>query len=148
MISRGFLLVRLWPGMVRPATRRAAQAAIVVLVCLAILGFGRRSADSFQDTPLFAFSLVGNPADVSTETKPGFVLEGGGTDIDDSFTWMIDRSGGGDFVVIRTSGTDAYNPYIQAMTTPEGRRADSVSTLVFRDRAASFNPFVLDTLPC
>lgn len=37
---------------------------------------------------------------------------GGGTDVDAAFKWMIERSGGGNFVVIRTAGTDAYNPYI------------------------------------
>jgi cyanophycinase len=44
---------------------------------------------------------------VVTPTLLGLVLEGGGTDIDESYRWMIERSGGGDFLVIRTSGTDA-----------------------------------------
>ncbi|HEU5115076.1 MAG TPA: cyanophycinase [Isosphaeraceae bacterium] len=121
-------------------------AAIVGLTALAAFEFWHRPADRYRETSRFTFSLAGNPVDVDTETRPGFVLEGGGTDIDDSFSWMIDRSGGGDFVVIRTSGTDAYNPYILGMTSPEGRCADSVSTLVFREREASFDPFVIDTL--
>src|SRR5436305_1739312 len=75
----------------------------------------------------YRYNVVGNRADVRTPTRPGLVLEGGGPDIDESFRWMIERSGGGDFLVIRTSGTDAYNDYIHAMSTPAGTRPDSVA---------------------
>jgi cyanophycinase-like exopeptidase len=40
---------------------------------------------------------------------------GGGTDVDAAFTWMINKSGGGDFVVIRATGTNAYNSYIYGL---------------------------------
>jgi cyanophycinase len=56
--------------------------------------------------------LTGNAADVSTTTSGGTVLMGGSTDVDEAFRWMIQKSGGGDFVVIRASGADGYNPYI------------------------------------
>jgi cyanophycinase len=56
--------------------------------------------------------IVGNPADVVTPTDRLAVLHGGGTDIDDIFVRMGAAAGGGDFVVLRASGTDAYNPYI------------------------------------
>ena len=59
---------------------------------------------------------------------------------------MIDRSGGGDFLVIRTSGTDAYNNDVFDLTTPDGLRADSVATLIVTSRAASFDPFVVRTI--
>lgn len=126
--------------------RSMGLAALILIVGLFLVALGPPSADRYRETESFTFSLVGNPTDVATETRPGFVLEGGGTDIDDSFKWMIDRSGGGDFVVIRTSGTDAYNPYILEMTSDEGRRADSVSTLILRKRSASFDPFVIATI--
>ena len=71
-------------------------------------------------TPLYAAAnktgyqsfIVGNPADAqqSPNLSPGLVLMGGGTDVDAAFQWMCQRAGGGDFVVIRTTGTDAYNP--------------------------------------
>ena len=35
--------------------------------------------------------------------------------MDAAFAWMIARAGGGDFLVLRTTGTDAYDPYIYAM---------------------------------
>jgi cyanophycinase-like exopeptidase len=48
---------------------------------------------------------------------PSFVLMGGGPDVDSAFRWLIQRAGigpgtGGRFVVIRATGTEAYNPYI------------------------------------
>jgi cyanophycinase len=94
----------------------------------------------------YEYYLVGNPADVSPPTRPGIVLEGGGTDIDESFRWMIDRSGGGDFLVLRTSGTDAYNDDVFDLVATSGRCADSVATLIVSTRAASFDPFVVATI--
>jgi len=60
---------------------------------------------------------------VVKQTRSGLVLQGGGTDIDESFQWMIERSGG----AISSSsalGTDAYNTDIYAMTAANGLRAD------------------------
>jgi len=44
------------------------------------------------------------------------VLMGGGPDVDEAYRWMIQQAGitkatGGRLVVIRTTGTDAYDPY-------------------------------------
>ena len=105
-----------------------------------LLGFRQRSGGLPQ------YLLVGNAADVRTPTRAGLVLEGGGTDIDEAFEWMIERSGGGDFVVLRTSGTDAYNDYIFDMTAPGGRRADSVATLIVTTPSAAYDPFVIQAI--
>lgn len=70
---------------------------------------------------------------------PALVLMGGGPDVDAAFKWMIQKSGGGNFVVIRATGTDAYNPYIYAMG---GVR--SVETLIIPSRTAASDPFVLE----
>ncbi len=56
--------------------------------------------------------------------------------------WMIDRSGSGDFVVIRASGTDAYNPYIYA----ELGGVDSCETIILQKKSASYDPFVLEKI--
>ncbi|HND47175.1 MAG TPA: cyanophycinase, partial [Anaerolineales bacterium] len=64
-----------------------------------------------------------------------------GTDVDAAFQWMINKSGGGDFVVIRASGTDAYNPYIYGLGT-----VDSVETLIITSRTGASDPFVLDKI--
>jgi cyanophycinase-like exopeptidase len=60
-------------------------------------------------------TITGDPADVSRTTTGGTCLMGGGTDVDAAFRWMIDKSGGGDFVVIRTDNSMGYNDYIYAM---------------------------------
>jgi cyanophycinase-like exopeptidase len=89
----------------------------------------------------YSYSVVGNPADVVTATSGLLVLQGGGTDVDENFVRMGARSGGGDFVVIRASGTNAYNPYIYSLCS-----CDSVATIVFKNRKAAFQPFVIDTI--
>ena len=85
--------------------------------------------------------LTGSAADVTTPTKGGLQLEGGGTDIDDAFRWLIAHSGGGNIVVIRASGADGYNPYVVKL----GHVA-SVESIVFKSRDASFDKHVLRAL--
>jgi cyanophycinase len=82
--------------------------------------------------------LTGNAADAAGETTLGIGLMGGGTDVDALFTWMSDRAGGGDLVVIRASGADGYNQYVFDLGD-----FDSVETLVLLNRSASFEPDVL-----
>jgi cyanophycinase len=85
--------------------------------------------------------IVGNRADVVTPTRGLLVLQGGGTDVDRNYVAMGERAGGGDFVVLRASGGKDYNQYIYDLC-----RCDSVATLVFEDRLASYDPFVLATV--
>jgi cyanophycinase len=91
--------------------------------------------------PGYQYHVVGNAADVVTATSGLLVLQGGGTDVDENFVRMGARAGGGDFVVIRASGTDAYNPYIYELCS-----CDSVATIVFKNRNAAFDPFVVETI--
>ena len=90
----------------------------------------------------FSYFRVGNPNDITTSTTPGTVLMGGGTDVDAAFQWMCQRSGNGDFLVIRATGTDAYNPYIQQLCPNE----NSVATLIIPNRTAANDPFVISTI--
>ncbi|MGB9893413.1 MAG: cyanophycinase [Candidatus Saccharicenans sp.] len=64
---------------------------------------------------------------------------GGGSDVDDAFRWMIQKSGGGDFVVIRASGSAAYNSYISNLG-----QIDSVETLIVNSRLGASDQFVVD----
>lgn len=99
---------------------------------------------SCLSVPLFAakknysYYAVGSQSDVVTTTTAGTVLMGGGTDVDAAFQWMISKSGGGDFVVIRATGTDAYNPYIFGLGT-----VNSVETLIIPSVAGANDPFVV-----
>jgi cyanophycinase-like exopeptidase len=69
------------------------------------------------------------------------MLMGGGKDIDAAFQWMCDRSGGGDFLVLRASGTDAYNPYIRDLC-----KLNSVATLVIPSREAANEKVVAERI--
>lgn len=88
-----------------------------------------------------SLGLVGDERDVITTTIGGTVLVGGGTDVDEIFQWMINKAGGGDFVVIRASGTNAYNDYIYGLAT-----VNSVETLLINSRALANDPDVERTI--
>ncbi len=62
---------------------------------------------------------------------------GGGKDLDEAFRWLCDRAGGGDLLVLRATGDDDYNPYIQRLC-----HLNSVATLVIPDRGAAEDPAV------
>ncbi|WP_231463934.1 cyanophycinase [Pedobacter sp. Leaf132] len=84
-----------------------------------------------------SIGLVGDSSNVVKATNGGMVLMGGGTDVDAAFKWMIDRSGGGDVVILRASGTDAYNPYINGLGT-----VNSVETLLINTKELANNDSV------
>jgi len=103
------------------------------------------------------------PVNVADPLEPSLVLVGGGTDVDASFRWMIDRAGirtgtGGRIVVIRASGEDGYNEYLYYSNGDNGTSLNglvddwvggaalglsSVETLVIPDRASANDPAVL-----
>ncbi len=89
----------------------------------------------------YKYYVIGNSGDVVRSTSPGIVLMGGGPDVDDAFRWMISRSGGGDFVVIRCSGADGYNSYIYNLGD-----VDSVETIVITSRKDARKSFVVDKI--
>src|SRR6266566_9686882 len=94
--------------------------------------------------PGYESFLVGNPADAPQPPglSAGLVLMGGGLDVDAAFQWMCQRAGGGDFVVIRTSGTDAYNPYIQQLCP----QVASVETLIITTVTGANSQYVRDQI--
>src|SRR5581483_9678143 len=116
--------------------RKVCSTLAAALCVLSINGAAARSSESGFD-----YFVTGDPADVVKPTAGGLLLVGGGKDIDAAFAWLIKQSGGGDVVVIRASGTDAYNPYIYGLG-----KVNSVETIVFKSRAAAGDPFVLDKI--
>lgn len=90
------------------------------------------------------YFLTGSAADAAPAAPPATasaVLMGGGSDVDEAMRWMVAKSGGGDFVVLRASGSDGYNAYLYAMGG-----LDSVETLVVKTRQAASDPFVVDRI--
>lgn len=84
-----------------------------------------------------SIGLVGDAADVTRTTAGGTVLMGGGPDVDAAVRWMISKSGGGDFLVLRATGTDAYNSYIYGLGG-----VNSVETLLINSRTLANDPQV------
>ena len=126
MLTRSFVAVSL----------RVARNVLVASALVAAL------ASSVQAAPKQGYQafIVGNPADAQPASglSPGLVLMGGGTDVDAAFQWMCQQAGGGDFVVIRTTGTDAYNPYIQGLCP----QMDSVETIIITSVAGANSAYV------
>jgi len=85
----------------------------------------------------YTYVRIGSQQDVATTPSSGFALMGGGKDLDEAFQWMCTRANGGDFLVLRAAGDDAYNPYLQSLC-----RLNSVATLIIPTREASNNAAV------
>jgi cyanophycinase len=130
----------------RPAIRfvsgvvewRTMTRATLALLASGLLTLGGQQSAT---PPKYDDFVLGSRTDVSPKTRGGLVLAGGGTDQPAAFEWLIDHAGGGDIVIIRASGTDAYNPFIAKLG-----KTNSVETIVFRDRAAAADPAVLERL--
>ncbi|RZK52984.1 MAG: cyanophycinase [Pedobacter sp.] len=112
----------------------------LVISCLSAMGCGK-STDTPAPTPNppvvvtptnkrpGSIGIVGDTSNVVKTVTGGLVLMGGGADVDAAFKWMIERSGGGDVVILRASGTDAYNPYVNSLGT-----VNSVETLLINSK--------------
>jgi len=102
-----------------------------------LLGFAVALAASAQTAASYKYFRMGSRADKPATTQPGFALMGGGDDLDEAFTWLCKRAGGGDFIVLRAHGDDEYNSYIAGLC-----KLNSVATVILPDRTAAEDPFV------
>lgn len=84
-----------------------------------------------------SIGITGDPMDVTVPTVAGLVLVGGSTDVDAAIAWMIERSTGGDFVIIRSGGSTGYNDYIYSLG-----KVNSVETLLIDSREKALRPEV------
>ncbi len=100
-----------------------------------LLGAAQGNAKGKIKLP-YSYAVTGNAVDVSIQLPAqsgGLALVGGGTDIDEVFRWMGAKANGGDFLVLRASGTNAYNSYIDRLVPS----LDSVATLIVPDGIAA-----------
>ncbi len=81
-----------------------------------------------------SIGIVGDTSNVVKTVNGGMVLMGGGADVDGAFKWMIDRSGGGDVVIIRTDDRIGYNDYVNKLGA-----VNSVETLLINSRELANN---------
>src|SRR5271166_5420682 len=90
--------------------------------------------------PLQYFRL-GNKDDVQVHPSGGTAMMGGGTDLDEAFRWLCEKGNGGDFLVLRASGGDAYNDYVYKLC-----KLNSMATLILPDRAAAEDPAAVEIM--
>lgn len=127
----------------RLRTRRLVSLVFLCALCVLCGGSclhaaAPPSAQSVAPTQApYQYFRLGSPTNVHVHPRAGYALMGGGTDLDAAFRWLCTRADGGDFLVLRASGTDDYNPYIQPLC-----RLNSVATLIIPSRAAANHPFV------
>lgn len=113
--------------------RRKIAATAMALVCSAATLVGSAGVVAAGSSKL-PYYRVGNANDAAgAGPTAGTMLMGGGTDVDDAFTWLCSHANGGDILVLRATGTDAYNPYIQGLCPT----ANSVATLIIGSRTAA-----------
>lgn len=80
---------------------------------------------------------VGASSWIKATTQAGVMLAGGGTDQAAAFRWMLDRAGGGDVVILRSSGEDGYNAWIAGLG-----KTHSVTTLLVDTRQKADTVYV------
>jgi cyanophycinase len=113
------------------------------------MNISRRSL--FAQTLLLAASLahaasyqyfrIGNKDDMQTTPAAGTAMMGGGSDLDEAFRWLCQKGNGGDFLILRASGDDDYNSYVNGLC-----KLNSVATLVLPDHAAAADPAVAEII--
>ena len=84
--------------------------------------------------------VIGSTTDVSTNHQPGICLMGGASENDEAMFWFLNKAAGGDVVVLRASGDDAYNNYFY---NDLGVSLNSVTTFVINNEDGATDPAVL-----
>jgi|HubBroStandDraft_1064217.scaffolds.fasta_scaffold55611_2 cyanophycinase len=100
-----------------------------------LLGAGWAQAASVQ------YFRIGNQNDIETKPAAGIAMMGGGHDIDVAFRWLCQKANGGDFLILRATGDDDYNLYVNQLCP-----LNSVATLVIPDRQAAHDPAVAKSI--
>lgn len=91
----------------------------------------------------YDYSYVGDTSSYAGSPTFGICLMGGATENDAGAEWFLNRSDEGNVLVLRASGTDAYNDYFYNQLNSNVR---SVETIIFQSAAASTDPFVLNRI--
>jgi cyanophycinase len=133
-------------------TKKIALASISLSITLILLSCSSNSDDP-TTTPITNYKLpssigiVGDTSNVTIETTFGTVLMGGSTDVDAAMKWMINKSKGGDVIILRASGSTGYNQYLYDLVKIDGKsQVNSVETLLINNRELANNPKVAERI--
>src|ERR1700675_1032477 len=108
---------------------------LIIVVLLIVELAAAAHANSFQ------YFRLGNKEDVRIRPRGGTAMMGGGDDLDEAFRWLCEKGNGGDFLVLRASGDDDYNDYVNKLC-----KLNSVATLILPDRGAAEDPAVAEIM--
>ena len=98
-------------------------------------------AASLAHAASYQYFRIGNKDDIQTTPAAGTAMMGGGSDLDEAFRWLCQKGNGGDFLILRASGDDDYNSYVNGLC-----KLNSVATLVLPDRQAAEDPAVAEII--
>lgn len=104
-----------------------------LLALLLFCGLGETLAQAGS----YQYFRMGNKEDVKTRPTAGTAMMGGGSDLDEAFRWLCRKGDGGDFLVLRATGDESYNPYVNGLC-----KMNSVATLIIPDRQSAEDPVV------
>ena len=79
---------------------------------------------------------TGKTVDKKTTPKGGVCLMGGSREDDNAMRWFLNQSDGGDILVLRASGSNGYNNY---MNSDLGVTINSVESIVVKNKDASYD---------
>jgi cyanophycinase len=128
------------------------QLPLLLVIVVASISIMESAASNIRSlsvsTPFYELWRYGAPTDVVVTHLPGAVLIGGGPDCEAAFEHFILNANGGDMVVMRASGDDAYNDWIfgLSLNNPALKPLNSVTTIKWNGRQASFDPNVINVI--
>jgi cyanophycinase len=94
-----------------------------------------------------SIGIVGDTSNVTVATSFGTVLMGGSTDVDAAMKWMINKSKGGDVIVLRSTGSTGYNQYLYDLVKIDGKsQVNSVETLLINSKELANNPKIAERI--
>lgn len=94
-------------------------------------------AASLAHAASYQYFRIGNKNDIQAKPVPGVAMMGGGSDLDEAFRWLCQKGNGGDFLILRATGGDDYNSYVNGLC-----KLNSVATLILPDQKATQDPAV------
>lgn len=89
-------------------------------------------AASIAHASALQYFRIGSKSDLQTKPAAGIAMMGGGADLDEAFRWLCQKGNGGDFLILRATGDDDYNSYVNGLC-----KLNSVATLIVPDREAA-----------
>jgi len=98
-------------------------------------------ATSLGHAGSYRYFRIGNKSDIQTVPAAGIAMMGGGSDLDEAFRWLCRKANGGDFLILRATGDDAYNSYVNHLCL-----LNSVATLIIPNPQAAQDPTVAEII--